>query len=80
MHYNLSSAQSAQEFQADDKNLSSLFWCMLRHFEFPDIATFDEWMLAIHISDIQMSWRHQMPKHESQNTFYWITWEVNTVW
>ena len=21
---------------------------------------------------------HQMPKHETRNTFYWITWEVNT--
>ena len=27
-----------------------------------------------------MSWRHQMPKQEIRNTFYWITWEVNTVW
>ena len=31
-------------------------------------------------SDIQVSWRHQMPKHEIRNKFYWITWEVNTVW
>ena len=31
-------------------------------------------------SDIQMSWRHQVLKHETRNTFYWITWEVNTVW
>ena len=30
--------------------------------------------------DIQVSWRHQMPKHETGNIFYWITWEVNTVW
>ena len=30
-------------------------------------------------SDIQMSWRHQMPKHETRNTFYWITWEVNSL-
>ena len=22
----------------------------------------------------------QMPKHETRNTFYWITWEVNTTW
>ena len=21
-----------------------------------------------------------MPKHETGNTFYWITWEVNIVW
>ena len=26
----------------------------------------------------QISWRHRMPKHKTSNTFYWITWEVNT--
>ena len=31
------------------------------------------------ILDIQMLWRHQMPKHETRNTFYWITCKVNTV-
>ena len=31
------------------------------------------------ILDIQISWRHQMPKHKARNTFYWIAWEVNTV-
>ena len=31
-------------------------------------------------SNIQMSWRHQMPKHKTRNIFYWITWEVNIVW
>ena len=31
-------------------------------------------------SDIQMSWRHQMSKLETQNRFHWITWEVNKVW
>ena len=31
-------------------------------------------------SDIQILWRHQMPKLETWNTFYWITWEVKTVW
>ena len=30
------------------------------------------------ILDIQISWRHQMPKHKTRNTFYLITWEVNT--
>ena len=30
------------------------------------------------ILDIQISWRYQMPKHKTRNTFYWITWEVNT--
>ena len=30
-------------------------------------------------SDIQISWHHQMPKHETQNTFHLITWEVNTI-
>ena len=31
------------------------------------------------ILDFQISWRHQMPKHKTRNTFHWITWEVNTV-
>ena len=31
-------------------------------------------------SDIQISWRHQMSEHETQNRFHWITWEVNKVW
>ena len=30
------------------------------------------------ILDIQIS-LHQMPNHKTRNTFYWITWEVNTV-
>ena len=30
------------------------------------------------ISDILVSWRHQIPKHKTRNTFYWIIWEVNT--
>ena len=29
-------------------------------------------------SDIQMSWRYHLSMHETQNTFYWITWEANT--
>ena len=28
---------------------------------------------------IKISWRHRMPKHETRNTFYWITWEVNSL-
>ena len=31
------------------------------------------------ILDIPISWRYQIPKHKTRNTFYWITWEVNTV-
>ena len=31
------------------------------------------------ISDIQLWRRHQTPKHK-RNTFYWITWEANTVY
>ena len=31
------------------------------------------------ILDVQVLWSHQMPKHETRNTFYWITWKVNTV-
>ena len=33
----------------------------------------------LRVLDIQISWRHQMPKHKTRKTFYWITWEVNTV-
>ena len=29
--------------------------------------------------DIQISWRNQIPKHKTRNTFYWITWEINTM-
>ena len=35
--------------------------------------------LTVIILEFQVSWRHQMPKHEARNTFYWITLEVNTV-
>ena len=31
------------------------------------------------ILDIQVSWRHQVPKIKKRITFYWITWKVNTV-
>ena len=31
------------------------------------------------ILDILISWCHQMSKYETRNTFYWITWEVNTI-
>ena len=31
------------------------------------------------IFDFEISWRHQIPKHETRNTFYWITWEVNSL-
>ena len=31
------------------------------------------------IVGIQISWRHQMTKHKARNTFYWITWKVNSL-
>ena len=31
------------------------------------------------ILDIQISSRHQMSKHKTRNTFYWITWKVNSL-
>ena len=31
------------------------------------------------ILSIQISWRHQMLKHETRNRLYWTTWEVNTI-
>ena len=33
----------------------------------------------LEFSDIQVSWRHQMPKHKTKNTFYWINLEVYKV-
>ena len=33
----------------------------------------------IKILTIQISWRHQMPKHKTRNILYWITCDVNTV-
>ena len=32
------------------------------------------------ILDIQISLGHQMTTHKIRNTFYWITWELNTVY
>ena len=43
-----------------------------KHFSFPRKKKF-------RILDFQISWRHQMPKTKTRNTFYWITWEVITV-
>ena len=37
-------------------------------------------MIKFNFLDIQISWPQQMPKHETWNTFYWITWKVNSVW
>ena len=51
-------------------NLAILFF--LFHFSFSRKSLFNK-------LDIQISWRHQMPKHKMRNTFYWITWEVNKV-
>ena len=31
------------------------------------------------ILHFQISWHHQMPKHERRNTIHWITWEVNSL-
>ena len=31
------------------------------------------------VLDIQISLRHQMPKHKTRSIFYWITWEANTI-
>ena len=43
-------------------------------------VTFSLVCFDFNFSDIQMSWYHQMPKHEVRNTFHWITWAVNTIW
>ena len=31
------------------------------------------------ILDYQISWSYQMSKHKTRNSFYWTTWEVNTI-
>ena len=31
------------------------------------------------ISDFQISWFHQMPKHKTRITLYWITWVVKKI-
>ena len=31
------------------------------------------------ILDIQILWRHQMPRHKTGNTFYWIMWKVSSL-
>ena len=37
-----------------------------------------------HLESSFRSWdnqgRHQLPRHETRNAFFWITWEVDTVW
>ena len=48
--------------------------CVLFHLK----SSFHSW--DNQILTIQMLQRHQMPKHETQNTFYRINWEVKTVW
>ena len=35
--------------------------------------------LKFEILDVQVSWRHQMPKHETRKRFHWIIWEVNSL-
>ena len=47
-------------------------------FYFTSKALFLRWS-NFNFSDIQISVRNQMPKQETRNTYYWITWEVNTV-
>ena len=55
------------------KNQENYF---LFHFE----GFFNLWEWIFKFSNIQISWRHEMPKHEKWNRFYWITWKVNTAW
>ena len=55
------------------------FWnkenCLF-HFE----SFFSSWDNKILNFQAFMSWHHQVSKHETQNLFYWITWEVNTLY
>ena len=62
------------------KSKGEHFWnrekCFLFHFK----SSFRSWDTQIlTFPDIQMLWCHQIPKHETPNTYYWITWEVNSL-
>ena len=34
---------------------------------------------SLEFLNIQISWRHKMLQYQTSNTFYWITWKINTV-
>ena len=51
--------------------LTSLFISLQKLFSFSRKSD-------IRILDIQISWRHQMPKNKTRNTFYWLMWEINS--
>ena len=51
-------------FMDKREHLWNIEKCILFHFE----SSSHSWD-----NQILMSWRHQMPKHEIRNTFYWIT-------
>ena len=56
-----------------ERNISETWQnVFLFHFSFSRKSHFN-------VLDIQISERQQMPKHKTSNTFYLITWEVNTV-
>ena len=63
-------------FKSKRKHLWNMEKCVLFHFK-SSFRSRENPILKI--LDIQISWRHQMPKHEPRNTFYWITWKVDTV-
>ena len=41
-------------------------------------SSFRSWENQI-LEFFHVSCGHQMPRHKTGNTFYWITWEVNTI-
>ena len=64
LYYHSITAQNAPENVPKGEHL----WNNEKYFLFYFESSFRSW------------WRHQMPKRETRNTFYWITWEVNQVW
>ena len=34
---------------------------------------------SLEFLNIKISWRHKMLQYQTSNTFYWITWKINTV-
>ena len=56
-------------FMSKREHLRNLGKCF---FKFYSKSSFHSRKLNFRILEIQISWRHQMPKHKRRNTFYWI--------
>ena len=62
-------------FKSDGELLWNKEKCLLFHFE----SSFPSWDEQVLTFQLLKCHDIQMPKYKTQNTFYWITTEVNTV-